>query len=92
MDYNDANDDGIDMFDDFARPLRNKYERFVDNITKIPEGADSDYQRAFLKFITNFNGTGSNAGISLYRADEDLTVWRKLTLNEDDEIIPVPCL
>lgn len=90
-DYNDANGDGVNEVKNFSTPLKNAYEEFIDSNSNFPNGSDSQYQRAFLKFMKTFN-SGFGIGVSLYKASDNLSSWSKLTLNENtDEIINTPC-
>jgi hypothetical protein len=90
-DKNDANGDGVNEYKIFTERLDKPLRRFADNFD-TPNGAPSDYERVFLRFINNFDGNGTPLGVDLYRANEDLNNWDKLTLNEStNTITPAPC-
>jgi hypothetical protein len=90
-DFRDANGDGVNEYKIFTERLDKPLRRFADNFD-TPNGTSCDYERVFLRFINNFDGNGTSLGVDLYRANEDLTNWDKLTLNESTNIItPAPC-
>jgi hypothetical protein len=91
-DYKDADGDGTNKVAEFVRPLKNAYNKFKDSSSGYPIGSDSQYETAFLKFMNNFNGDGNKIGISIYKANNDLTGWSKLTIDENTgSSTPTPC-
>lgn len=89
-DKDDANGDGIDLILEYNKKIENEYSKYQDNMDE-PNGSPSQYEREFLKFMANFDGTGNGLGISIYRANNDVTSWEKLTLNDDESIGKAPC-
>ncbi|UUC44409.1 hypothetical protein [Flavobacterium cerinum] len=64
----------------FMNELQKRYDKFGDKNTLHPAGYALDYQRTLLDFL-NENGLE----ISLYKADDNLTKWTKLALNDNPE-------
>ncbi len=90
-DHGDADNDGIDLVLDFSKKIKQKYVEFEDPDTGQPNSDISLYQKALLRFLNDFDGNGSKTGISLYKANDDLTNWSKLTLSENNNINSDPC-
>lgn len=78
------------VWDKYGEKLDKKYTEEADGIS----GSDSQYQKAFLKFVRD-----EDLGISLYQMipnnpddPTQLETWKKLTLSEDESnIVPTPC-
>lgn len=91
----------IEKFTVFRAIIRNKYDKdrdFMNNLNnrylkRDPMESLESYEKDFLEFINqSFGITGnSNLGIALYKADEDLTNWNKLTLDNNGDILSIPC-
>ena len=86
----DENGDLIDEIEKFNEKIERRFSRYQDGMDE-PNGSPSEYEREFLKFMADFDGNGSRLGISLYKADNALTNWDKLSLKEDESIEPTPC-
>lgn len=86
--YNDVRKKRI-----FERNLDRKLGKFYDKNTAQLTGSPNDYQKAFLKFINNFDNEGSSLGVSLYKLDNSLSNWEEITLdsNEADGTKEIPC-
>jgi hypothetical protein len=70
-----------------------KYREHDDTSSILPvaNGSPSQYQNSLLKILSNYDGNG--LGISLYKANNDLTNWDKLKLSHRDNYPPLknPC-
>jgi hypothetical protein len=92
--YDDPNSES---FDNFYRKIESLYNLFFNPFTNTWTGTYEDYELAFLKFITNIdNNNNYNLGISLYKAEQDLSGWKKLTIQSvpgtnNFQIIPINC-
>ena len=90
MDDKDANGDGVDELRLLYRRYDNLFDKYYNEMTSQFIGSDTDFQKAFLQFITE----KYDFGISLYEANDDMTNWNKLTLNHSSNIPSVdsiPC-
>ena len=90
LDDKDANGDGADELRLLYRRYDNLFDKYYNEMTSQFIGSDTDFQKAFLQFITE----KYDFGISLYEANDDMTNWNKLTLNHSSNIPSVdsiPC-
>jgi len=64
-----------DKFKDF----HNKLEKNYTKVERMHQGSTFQYHKEFLKLFNQEN----NAGISLYKMNQDLTGWNRISLNEN---------
>lgn len=80
-DEDDANGDGVDEFEQFRRRYDTTFRKTYNETTGLFTGGSLDFQKAFLKFITQ----KYDLGVSLYKAEENTDgeiTWKKKTLNQ----------
>ena len=62
----------------FINDIGKRYDKLADENTLLPIGYLQNYQKTFLEFLKE-----NDLNISLYNANDDLTGWTKLSLNND---------
>lgn len=74
----------------FERRLNNDLDHHYDIFGQPEEGSAKEYQRDLLNFINNYDGEGSNLGLSLYKLDKagndeitDEASWDKLSFDPE---------
>ena len=78
----------------FKDNLERKYSKFFTPFTSSWSQNSTDYEEAFLKFITNADNLSYNLGINLYKAKSDLSGWQKLELEQignNYNVKPIDC-
>jgi hypothetical protein len=91
-DEGDANNDEIDEYENLVKKIERRYQKYDSNdYSETINGSPGQYQKELLKFMDDYDGNGSSMGISLYKADAQLTKWNKLTIDNNNTVESTPC-
>lgn len=83
-DYDDDDNDNNDKYEKFVEIFNKRYSKHNTNNgggEPVINGGPNEYQNELLKIFNDYDGNGTSLGISLYKANQDLTGWTKLSLN-----------